>query len=60
MEVETHVLEHFDDTFPLNSRAPCYLWDETYEDINYARIRVITPVIVYEPEREVELELEEQ
>ncbi len=42
-----------------NSRAPCYLWDETYDDINYARIPVITPVIVYEPESEVELDLEE-
>ena len=59
MEVETHVLEHFDDTFPLNSRAPCYLWDETYDDFNYARVPVITPVIVAEPESEVELDLEE-
>ncbi len=56
MEVETHVLEHFDDTFPLNSRAPCYLWDETYDDFNYARVPVITPVIVAEPESEVELD----
>ncbi len=51
MEVETHVLEHFDDTFPLNLRTRP-VWDETYDDDNYTPIRVVEFVveIVLDPE----------